>query len=78
MGLCPFPLRGQEWEVSEVQRLINAGQTESLCSDQEEWEVESVRDWDGTVELAETVTVTLFSVRIARCRVLLDVTPRLL
>ena len=26
-------------------------------------------DWDGTVELAETVTVTLFSVRIARRRV---------
>ena len=65
MGRCPFPLRGQEWEVSEVQRLINAGQTESLCLDQEEWEAESVGDWDGTVELAETVTVTLFSVRIA-------------
>ena len=69
MGLCPFPLRGQEWEVSEVQRLINAGQMESLCLDQEEWEVESVEDWEGTVELAETVTVTLFSVRIARSRV---------
>ena len=36
-------------------------------------------DWDGTVELAETMTVTLFSVRIALfVELLLDVTPRLL
>ena len=28
-----LPLRGQEQEVSEVQRLINAGQTGSLCPD---------------------------------------------
>ena len=69
MGLCPFPLKGQEQEGSEVQRLINAGQTEPLYIDQEEWEVESVGSWDGTVELAETVTVTLFSVGIARSRV---------
>jgi hypothetical protein len=53
MGLCPVPLRDQEREVSEVQRLINAGPTESLCLDQEEWEAESVGSWEGTVELAE-------------------------
>jgi len=69
IGHCPFPLRGQEQEVSEFQRLINAEQTESLCLDREEGEAESVGDWDGTVELAETVTVPPFSVRIARRRV---------
>jgi len=46
-----FPLRGQEREVSEVQRLINAGQTGSLSPNQKEGD-ESVRAWEGTVELA--------------------------
>jgi hypothetical protein len=65
-----FPLRGRELEVSEVQRLINAGQTESLCPDQEEKGDDSVEDWEGTVHLAEAVTVPPMSVRIARCRVI--------
>ena len=52
-----LPLRGQEREVSEVQRLISAGQTGSLCPDQEEKGDESVGDWEGSVELAETVTL---------------------
>ena len=56
-------------EVSEVQRLIKAEQTESLCLDQEDGEAESVGDYDGNVELAETVTVPPFSVRIVRCRI---------
>ena len=68
IGRHSFPLKGQEREVSEVQRLINAGRTDSLSPDQEE-EGESVGDWEGTVELAETVTVPPLSVRIARCRV---------
>jgi hypothetical protein len=65
-----FPLRGQEWEVSEVQRLITAGQTGPLCLDQEEEKAESVGDWEGTAELAETVTVPPLCVRIGRCRVI--------
>ena len=64
-----FPLRGQEREASELQRPINAGQTGSLCPDQEEEGDESVGDWEGTVELAETVTLSPLSGRIARCRV---------
>jgi hypothetical protein len=65
-----FPLRGQETEVSEVQRLINAGRTESLCLYQEEEGDEPVRNWEGIIELAETVTVLPLSGRIARCRVI--------
>ena len=65
-----FPLRGQESEVSNVRRLINAEQTESLSPDQEEKEAGFVGGWEGTVELAETVTVSPLSVRIARCRVI--------
>ena len=34
-----FPLKGQELEVSEFLHLITAGQTESLCLDQEEGEL---------------------------------------
>ena len=65
-----FPLRGRELEVSEVQRLINVGQTESLCPDQEEKGDEPVGDWEGTVQLAEAVTLLPISVRIARSRVI--------
>jgi len=57
MDSYSFPLRGQEREVSEFQRLINAGQTGSLCPDQEEEGDGSMGDWEGTVELAETVTL---------------------
>jgi len=49
-----FPLRGQEREVSVVQRLINPGQKGSLFPDEEEDGDESVGDWEGTVELDET------------------------
>ena len=52
-----FPLRGREPEVSDVGHLINAEQTEPLSPDQEERGVGFVGDWEGTVELAETVTV---------------------
>jgi len=69
IGRYSFPLKCQELEVSEVQRLITAGQMESLCLDQEEGGAEPVEDWEGTVELAETLTVPPLSVRIARCRV---------
>jgi hypothetical protein len=62
-----FPLRGQEQGVLEVQRLISAEQTNSLSHDQEE--DESVEDWEGTIELVETVTLPPLSGRIARCRV---------
>ena len=56
IGHCSFPLRGQEADVSTVQRLINAGREESFSLDPEEEKVESVGDWEGTVELAESVT----------------------
>ena len=69
MGRYSFPLRGQELGFPEVQRLITAGQTGPLCADRKEGESEPVGDWEGTVELAETVTVPPLSVRIARCRV---------
>jgi hypothetical protein len=62
-----FPLRGREQGVSDVQRLINAGQMNSLSHDREE--DESVEDWEGTVELAGTVTLPPLSGRTARCRV---------
>ena len=65
-----FPLRGRESEVSGVRRLINAEQTGPLSPDQEEKGVGLVEDWEGTVELAETVTVPPLSVRIARCCVI--------
>ena len=66
VGRYSFPLRGREWEVSTVQRLINA-RSEGLTSlDQEEGESEPVGDWEGTVEVAEAVTVPPHSVRIAR------------
>ena len=53
-----------------VQRLINAEHEETQSPDQEERDDESVEYWEGTVELAETVTVPPLSVRIARCRVI--------
>jgi hypothetical protein len=59
----------RELGVSEVQHLINAGQTELLRSGQEGKVIEPVREWEGTVELDETVTVPPLSVRIARCQV---------
>jgi len=67
IGHHSFPLRGQEPEV--VQRLINAERKGTQSPDQEERDDESVEYWEGTVELAETVTVPPLSVRIARCRV---------
>jgi hypothetical protein len=69
IGRRSFPLKGRQLEVSEVWRLINAGLGESSGRDLEEGQDEPVGDWEGTVELAETVTVPPLSVRIARCRV---------
>jgi hypothetical protein len=69
IGHHSFPLKGRELEVSGVRRLINAGLGESPSRDLEERKDEPVGDWEGTVELEETVTVPPFSVRIARCRV---------
>ena len=69
IGRRSFPLKGRQLEVSEIRRLTNAGLGESSDLDLEEGQDESVGDWEGTVELAETVTVPPLSVRIARCRV---------
>jgi len=69
IGRCSFPLRVRERKASPVRQLASAGSAEPFSLDQEEWESEPVGDWEGTVELAETVTVPLFSVRITRCRV---------
>ena len=60
IGHCSFPLGGLGADVSMVQRLINAGHEESSGLGSEEGEVESVGDWEGTLELAETVTVLIF------------------
>jgi hypothetical protein len=66
-----FPLKGRELGFPEVQRLITAVQKGSMYHDQQEKEVdEPGEDWEGTVELAETVTIPPLSVRIARCRVI--------
>ena len=79
-------MRGREYGVSTVQRLTTGGPEEISSLDQEESEPvkdsEPVGDWEGTVELAETVTVPPLSVRIARCRVvrrddsIIDKAPR--
>jgi len=69
IGRYSFPLMGRGQGVSTVRRLINAESEGSSSLDQEEIERESVGDWEGTVELAETVTVPPLCVRIARCRV---------
>ena len=57
IGQCSFPLKSQGQGAPETQRLITDGQTEPLGRDQEERGVELVGDWEGTVELAEAVTV---------------------
>jgi len=69
IGRCSFPLMSREQGVSKVRHLITAGSEGSSSLDPEETGGESVEDWEGTVELAETVTVPPLSVRIARCRV---------
>jgi hypothetical protein len=69
IGHYSFPLKGQEPEFSEVRQMATAEQPDSRCID-EEARVEPVGDWEGTVELAETVTVPQLSVRIAQCRVI--------
>jgi hypothetical protein len=68
IGRYSFPLKSREQGDSTVQRLINAelGGPPNLGSEEENGEPV---DWEGTVELAETVTVPPLSVRIARCRV---------
>jgi hypothetical protein len=70
IGLCSFPLSGRKQVSPTVWRLINAKLKELSNSSQEEEQNEPVKDWEGTVELAETVTVPPLSVRIARCRVI--------
>ena len=69
VGRCSFPLKGQESEVATVQRLINGESEQTSRCGQEEGKDESEEDWEGSVELAEAVTVPPLSVRIARCRV---------
>jgi hypothetical protein len=69
MGSYSFPLRSREKGDPKVQRLINAESRGSPDLGSEEGNSEPVGDWEVTVELAETVTVTPLSVRIARCRV---------
>jgi len=62
-------LRDGEQGVSTVRRLINDGPEGSSSPGAEETESEPVGDWEGTLELAEAVTVPPLSVRIAWCRV---------
>ena len=69
VGGYSFPLKGQESKFATVQRLINAEAEQTSRRGPEEGESRSVEDWEGTVELAETVTIPPLSVRIARCRV---------
>jgi len=49
-------LKIQELEFSGTQRLITAGQTESLYLDREEGDAELVGDWEDAVQLSENVT----------------------
>jgi len=71
LNICShsFPLRGRERGVSPVRHLITVGFGGSLNLDQEEGDSKPVGDWEGTVELAESVTLPPLSVKIARCRV---------
>jgi len=62
IGRYTFPLKGREYGVSKVWRLITAEPEETSGLDQEEGESEPVGDWEGTVELAGTVTVPPLSV----------------
>ena len=62
-------MRDGEQGVSTVRRLINDGPEGSSSPGAEETESEPVGDWEGTLELAEAVTVPPLSVRIAWCRV---------
>jgi hypothetical protein len=71
IGHYSFPFRCKEPEVSKFQRLINAGQKIIPFLDQEEREVQSVGDLEGTVELGETVTVPQLSVKLTRYRVVI-------
>jgi hypothetical protein len=69
IGRYSFPLKSREREDPTVRRLINAELGGPPCLGLEDESNEPVADWEGTVELAETVTVPPLSVRIARCRV---------
>ena len=60
IGHYTFPLKDLEYGVSKVRRLITAETEETSDLDQEEGEDKPVWDWEGTVELAETVTVPHF------------------
>ena len=60
IGHHSFPLRGQESGVSTAQPLINGGQKGPSGPGKEECEDEPGEDWEGTVQLAEAVTVTTF------------------
>ena len=60
IGHHSFPLRGQQSGVWTVQRLINGGQKGPSGPGKEECENESGEDWEGTVQLAEAVTVPHF------------------
>ena len=57
VGGYSFPLKGQESKFATVQRLTNAEAEQTSRRGQKEGEGRSVEDWEGTVELAETVTV---------------------
>jgi len=60
IGRYTFPLKGRECGVSKVQHLITAEPEGTSNLNQEVGESEPVWDWEGTVELAEAVTVTTF------------------
>jgi hypothetical protein len=72
IGRYSFPLKSREREDPTVRRLINAELGGPPCLGPEDESSEPVADWEGTVELAETVTVPPLSVRIARCGVRRD------
>ena len=60
IGHHSFLLRGQELGVLTVQRLIKGGQKGPSGRGKEECEDEPGEDWEGTVQLAEAVTVPHF------------------
>jgi len=59
-GRYSFPLMSREQGISKIRYLITAGSEGTSSLDTEETGGESVEDWEGTVELAETVTLPHF------------------
>jgi hypothetical protein len=70
IGRHSLPLRGQVSGVSTVSVWPKRGRKDQPALARRNMRMSFWEDWEGTVELAEAVTVPPLSVRIARCRVI--------